>query len=134
MNSASHTVDSIGSRHLDLNFNTKKNDHEHYTGFNIHPSVIQATYTNVAYIPEPQYTSSNGSRSDSIQQSHEALPEILMTHSYHHDQSYGRSDDADSTLRPQLPPNSSLSLHDLRPAPSRYLDHIPDFHIPVVQR
>lgn len=127
MDSASQTVDSVSSRQLDLNFNSKLvPEHEQPFG-----GVYSTPYGGV-YLPEQQYTSSNGSRSDSVQQSHEALPEIMMAHSYHHDQGYARSDDADSTLRPHLPHTASLSLHDLRATPSRYMDQLQD--VMMVQR
>ncbi|CAJ0591820.1 unnamed protein product [Cylicocyclus nassatus] len=69
----------------------------------------------IPYQGELQYSSSGGSRSDSVQHSNEMLPESML-HSYHCDQGCAHSDDADSTLRSCLPQQSSISLHDLRTA------------------
>ncbi|KAL6741163.1 hypothetical protein Aduo_014444 [Ancylostoma duodenale] len=122
VDSASQTIET-GTRcaPVDVNFNLK-------AGITPSDLVILEAY-GIPYQGELQYSSSGGSRSDSVQHSNEMLPESMI-HSYHHEQGCARSEDADSTLRSCLPQQSSISLHDLRTAgikpPPGYIDERAD--------
>ncbi|KAE9417188.1 hypothetical protein Angca_002480 [Angiostrongylus cantonensis] len=108
VDSASQTVETCTrGAPVDVNFNLKPS-------INASDLIILEAY-GVPYQGDLQYASSLGSRSDSMRHSTEVLPES-MVHSYHHEQGCARSEDADSTLRSSLPQQSSVSLHDLRPA------------------
>ncbi|EYC08134.1 hypothetical protein Y032_0067g134 [Ancylostoma ceylanicum] len=128
VDSASQTIET-GTRcaPVDVNFNLK-------AGITPSDLVILEAY-GIPYQGELQYSSSGGSRSDSVQHSNEMLPESMI-HSYHHEQGCARSEDADSTLRSCLPQQSSISLHDLRTAgikpPPGYIDERVDNEANVV--
>ncbi|KHJ94928.1 hypothetical protein OESDEN_05144 [Oesophagostomum dentatum] len=118
VDSASQTIETgTRSAPVDVNFNLKG-------GITPSDLVILEAY-GIPYQSELQYSSSGGSRSDSIQHSNEMLPESMI-HSYHHEQGCTHSEDAESTLRSCLPQQSSVSLHDLRTAgikpPPGYVD------------
>uniref|UniRef100_A0A1I7XLE4 FERM domain-containing protein n=1 Tax=Heterorhabditis bacteriophora TaxID=37862 RepID=A0A1I7XLE4_HETBA len=128
VDSASQTVES-GNRSapVDVNFNCK-------TTINAADLVMFETFgafgmNNVQFPNDLQYASSGDSRSDSVQQSNEMLPEVMM-HSYHQDQTCVQPEDENLALRSSLPQQASISLHDLRTAgikqPPRYNEALMD--------